>query len=180
MTAEAALRAVNTVMAGEVRNAFCAVRPPGHHAEPRRPMGFCFFKNVAIGAAQAREVYGLQRVAVVDFDVHHGNGTQKIFKNEPDVFFVSTHQQHIFPNTGASTDQGIGNVLNLPLARGTDGKSFRHVFFEKVLPALAAAKPELILVSAGFDAHNDDPLGGMCLKNEDFAWITEILVEFAA
>ena len=186
-TAEAALRAagavcaaVDAVMAGEVRNAFCAVRPPGHHAETGRAMGFCFFNNVAIGVAHARAVHGIKRAAVIDFDVHHGNGTQQIFKNQPDVFFVSTHQQNIFPNTGASTDRGIGNVLNLPLARGTDGKTYRQVFAEKVLPALAAAKPELIFISAGFDAHCDDPLGDLRLKNEDFAWITEILVEFAA
>ena len=142
---------VDAVMAGRVQNSFAAVRPPGHHAETQRPMGFCLFGNVVIGARHALETYGLERVAIVDFDVHHGNGTQDLVWDDPRIFFVSTHQSPLYPGTGGAHETGAhGNVLNVPLAPHTDGKAYRSAFEAQVLPALEAAEPQLIMVSAGF------------------------------
>ena len=167
-SAEAALRAagavcdaIDSVMAGEIDNAFCAVRPPGHHAEPGRAMGFCLFNNVAVGALYAREKHALGRIAVVDFDVHHGNGTQAAFETDGDLFYASTHQWPLYPGTGAPGETGVGNIVNVPLAAGSGSAEFRYAMSENVLPALEAFRPDMILVSAGFDAHRDDPLAGL-------------------
>jgi acetoin utilization deacetylase AcuC-like enzyme len=169
--AGACVAAVDAVLGGEDAMAFCAVRPPGHHAEPTAPMGFCIFNNVAIGALHALEVHGLARVAVVDFDVHHGNGTQTIAEREPRLYFASTHQAPLYPGTGLPEDTGMdGNVVNAPLPAGAGGEAWRAAMERRVLPALAAFKPELILVSAGFDAHRADPLAQMALTEDDFAW----------
>ena len=186
-TKEAALRAagatmaaVDALVAGEADTAFCAMRPPGHHAEPARAMGFCFFNSIAVGAAHARAVYGLDRIAVVDFDVHHGNGTQAIFWDEPDVLFASTHQMPLYPGTGAERECGShGQVVNAPLSPGASGKAFRERFEERVLLAVDAFRPELILVSAGFDAHRADPLAQLGLDAADFAWATRRLLAAA-
>lgn len=178
--AGAVVRAVDMVMPGEVENAFCAIRPPGHHAESNRAMGFCLFNNVAIGAAWARARWGISRVAAIDFDVHHGNGTQEIFAPDADLFYASTHQSPLYPGTGAPSETGIaGNVVNAPLPSGADGVAFRSAMTKRVLPALAAFRPELILISAGFDAHADDPLAGLALLEEDFAWATRAIMEIA-
>ena len=183
---EAALRAAGSVVAavdavatGEAQKAFCAVRPPGHHAEPDRAMGFCLFNNVAVGAAHALDAHGFGRVAVVDFDVHHGNGTQAIFTGKPKVFFASTQQAFIFPNTPAQR-QSAGNILNVSLARGFGGVEFRRVMGEKILPALDHFAPNLMFISAGFDAHIADPIGDLRLDNEDFAWVTREIAKIAA
>lgn len=184
---EAALRAagalvaaVDAVMAGEARNAFCAVRPPGHHAEPAIPMGFCLFNNVAIGALHARAAHGLRRVAVVDFDVHHGNGTQAMFERDADLFFASTHQYPLYPGTGAAEERGVaGNIVNAPLRPHADGAAFRAAMEKTVLPALDAFAPELILISAGFDAHRRDPLAALNLEEDDYAWVTSAIVDVA-
>jgi acetoin utilization deacetylase AcuC-like enzyme len=183
---EAALRAagavcgaVDAIMAGEIDNAFCAVRPPGHHAEPRRAMGFCLFNNVAIGAFHARCRHGLERVAVVDFDVHHGNGTQAAFYNDPTLFYGSSHQWPLYPGTGAREERGVGNIVNVPLEPFTGSAEFRLAIGDELLPALDAFAPELILLSAGFDAHALDPLANLNLVESDFAWITEKVAELA-
>jgi acetoin utilization deacetylase AcuC-like enzyme len=183
---EAALRGVgavcagvDAVIAGEAQNVFCAIRPPGHHAEPRRSMGFCLFANVAIGALHARRNHGLARVAVVDFDVHHGNGTQTIFEEDETLFFGSTHQLPLFPGTGAASECGVGNIFNAPLKRGDGGLEFRTAMEKKILPALDKFAPELILVSAGFDAHRGDPVGGIDLEDSDFAYATKRLMDIA-
>ena len=176
--AGAAVAAVDAVMGGWARTAFAAVRPPGHHAEPGRPMGFCLFNNVAVAALWARARWGLRRVAVVDFDVHHGNGTQAIFGPDADLFYASSHQSPCYPGSGATTERGVaGNVVNAPLPPGTDGTAFRAAWSERILPALAAFGPELLLVSAGFDAHKADPLAELRLETADFAWITAALLE---
>jgi acetoin utilization deacetylase AcuC-like enzyme len=183
---EAALRAagamvaaVDAVIAGEAKNAFCAVRPPGHHAEPEHPMGFCIFNNVAIGAEHARRAHKLERVAVVDFDVHHGNGTQAIFEADPHVFFASTHQSPLYPGTGAASERGVGNVVNVPLRPMSGSAEFRAGMTDKILPALESFRPQLVLVSAGFDAHRADPLAQLLLEEADYAWVTERLLETA-
>lgn len=179
--AGAVVAAVDAVLGGNAKTAFCAVRPPGHHAEPDRAMGFCLFNNVAIGAAQAIDVHGLKRVAIVDFDVHHGNGTQAWAWDRRDVFFASTHQSPLYPGTGEGSERGAhGNVLNVPLRPGSGGAVFRSVFAEQVLPFIAAAQPELLLISAGFDAHGDDPLGGLRFEADDYAWATAELAKIAA
>jgi acetoin utilization deacetylase AcuC-like enzyme len=172
--------AVDAVMAGEGDNAFCAVRPPGHHAEPGRSMGFCLFNNVALGAEWARREHGLTRVAVVDFDVHHGNGTQAAFERDGDLFFASTHQSPLYPGTGAADERGVGNIFNAPLAPESGSAQFRDAMQSKVFPALKVFAPELILISAGFDAHNDDPLASLHLYEEDYSWITTELCQIAA
>ena len=185
---EAALRAagavmegVDMVMAGEVKNAFCAVRPPGHHATPTRAMGFCFFNNVAIGALHARAVHGLERVAVVDFDVHHGNGTQAMFSSNPALFYASTHQSPLYPGTGREDETGVAhNIVNVPLAPGAGGAEFRRAFEEVILPALTRFHPDFLMVSAGFDAHRADPLAQLRLEESDYAWATERLTAAAA
>lgn len=172
--------AVDLVLTGGATNAFAAVRPPGHHAETETPMGFCLFGSVAIGARRALDHHGLSRVAVVDFDVHHGNGTQDLLWSEPRALFVSTHQMPLWPGTGARTETNpAGTVLNRPLPPGCDGARFRHLFETEVLPALDAHRPELLLISAGFDAHRADPLAGLELDADDFAWVTQHLCDSA-
>jgi acetoin utilization deacetylase AcuC-like enzyme len=186
-SAEAALRAagavcaaVDAVVGGEVRRAFCAVRPPGHHATPDQAMGFCLFNSIAVGAAHALHAHALRRVAVVDFDVHHGNGTQDIFWGEQRVLFVSSHQQGIYPGTGAAEEHGINkNVFNAPLPEGCDGALFRRTWSERLLPEICAFQPELILISAGFDAHRLDPLAGLNLEADDYRWLTDELCVLA-
>jgi acetoin utilization deacetylase AcuC-like enzyme len=175
----AGVRAVDAVMNLEVNNAFCAVRPPGHHAEASRAMGFCLFGSVAIAANYAREAYDLDRVAVVDFDVHHGNGTQDIFWADEDMFFGSTHQMPLFPGSGAVSETGAGNIFNAPLSAGDNGDVFRDAMLSRIFPALDAFQPDLILISAGFDAHQRDPLGSLQLTEEDFAWVTLRLMDLA-
>jgi acetoin utilization deacetylase AcuC-like enzyme len=178
--AGACVAAVDAVMAGEHDRAFCAVRPPGHHAEPIAPMGFCIFNNVAVAAMHALKAHKLARVAVVDFDVHHGNGTQTAAESEPRLFFASTHQAPLYPGTGFAHETGFdGNVVNAPLPAGADGRVWRQAMEAKVLPALDAFAPELLLVSAGFDAHKADPLAQMALVEADFAWAGEQLAEIA-
>ncbi len=170
---------VDAVIAGEARNVFCAIRPPGHHAEPRRSMGFCIFSNVAIGALHARRNHGLARVAVVDFDVHHGNGTQAAFEKDETLFYGSTHQLPLFPGTGTADECGVGNIVNAPLKRGDGGLEFRTAMEKKILPALNRFAPELILVSAGFDGHRGDPIAGINLEDSDFAYATKRLMDIA-
>ena len=184
---EAALRAVgavcaavDAVMAGEAQNAFCAVRPPGHHAEPHRAMGFCLFNNVAAGAAQAQAVHGLERIAVVDFDVHHGNGTQAKFWDNADLFYASTHQSPLYPGTGDRSERGqYGNIVNVPLAPMSGSVDFREAMTGEVLPALHSFGPDFILISAGFDAHVDDPLAGLRFTDDDFEWATAEIANIA-
>ena len=183
----AALRAVGAVSAAvdavirrEADNAFCAVRPPGHHAEPRRSMGFCLFNNAAIGALRARAVHGLERVAVVDFDVHHGNGTQTAFAADESLFYASTHQYPLYPGTGAADETGVGNIVNVPLRPMSGSEPFRRAFNERVLPALDDFRPRLIIVSAGFDAHRNDPLAQLMLDESDYVWVSEELVKLAS
>lgn len=171
--------AVDAVLGGEAQNAFCAMRPPGHHAEPRTPMGFCFFNQVAVGAEHARAVHGLQRVAIVDFDVHHGNGTQAIFEADGGVLYASTHQAPLFPGTGLESERGVGNIVNVPLPPLCGSEQFRAAVSEIISPALTEFQPELLLISAGFDAHSDDPLASLCLTEADFAWVTEELMRLA-
>ncbi|TAL75268.1 MAG: histone deacetylase family protein [Rhodanobacter sp.] len=185
-TAEAALRAaganvaaVDTVLAGHVQHAFCAVRPPGHHATHDTAMGFCLFNNVAVGAAHALAAHRLKRVAIVDFDVHHGNGTQDIFWREPRVLYVSSHQMPLYPGSGEAAERGVGNIINRALSAGDGPYLFRELWEGDLLPRLRAFKPQLVLVSAGFDAHQNDPLADLCLGSEDYAWITAKLVDLA-
>ena len=174
-----AVAAVDAVMAGQMRNAFCAVRPPGHHAETATTMGFCLFGTVAIAAKRALDHHGLARVAVVDFDVHHGNGTQDLLWDEPRALFVSSHQMPLWPGTGAASERGAhDNVLNIPLAPGTEGAAFRAAW-EPALARLDALRPDLVLVSAGFDAHRADPLAQLALTEADFVWITRALCQLA-
>jgi acetoin utilization deacetylase AcuC-like enzyme len=175
-----AVAATDAVMSGAHDNAFVAVRPPGHHAESNRPMGFCFFDNVAIAARHAQRKYGIGRVAVVDFDVHHGNGTQEIFWADKSVMYCSTHQMPLFPGTGARNERGEhDNIVNAPLASEDDGAKFRVAFENAILPQLAKFSPELIMISAGFDAHYRDPLASLNLRAEDFDWVTRKLLELA-
>ena len=175
--AGAVVAATDLVMSGEARNAFCAVRPPGHHATRDRPMGFCLFNNVAIGAMHAIEAHGLERVAVLDFDVHHGNGTEDAFHEDPRVMLCSTFQHPYYPYSGA--DSSNAHIINTPLPAMTDGRGFRAAVERDWLPALEAFKPQLVFVSAGFDAHKDDPLAYLKLGDEDYRWVTEKLVEVA-
>ncbi|MEQ8825079.1 MAG: histone deacetylase family protein [Filomicrobium sp.] len=177
----AGLEAVDRVMdqSSQIRNAFCQVRPCGHHAEADRAMGFCLFANVAIAGMYARAKYGLERVAVIDFDVHHGNGTQDIFWAHKDLFFASTHQMPLFPGTGALSETGVGNIWNAPLRSGDDGEKFRDAVESRILPALKNFSPDMILISAGFDAHQADPLASLQLVEADFLWATETLVAYA-
>lgn len=178
--AGAVVRAVDAVVGGEVDTAFCAVRPPGHHAESTRAMGFCLFNNVVVGAMHARAAHGLRRVAVVDFDVHHGNGTQEMFWDDAEAFFGSTHQFPFYPGTGAARERGAhGNILNVPLPAGSGPDVFRGHFADELLPALVAFQPDIILISAGFDAHKDDPLAQLRLNENDFAWATTQLLDVA-
>lgn len=175
----ATLQAVDRVLAGDAQNAFVACRPPGHHAETERAMGFCLFNNISIGARHAQRKHGLLRVAIVDFDVHHGNGTQQIFYSDPSVLYASTHQMPLFPGTGAVRETGVGNIFNSPLAPGDGGAELRAAFQDRIVPALQAFSPELIIVSAGFDAHERDPLGSLTMTAADFTWVTRELMTTA-
>lgn len=172
--------AVDEVMTGRAKNAFCGVRPPGHHAEIAKPMGFCLFNSAAIAAFHAQAAHGAERVAVVDFDVHHGNGTQAMFWQHPTLFYGSTHQMPLFPGTGSTGERGeADNIVNAPLRAGDGGGQFREAFESVILPGLRDHAPDLIIVSAGFDAHRADPLGNLNLGEEDFAWVTRELVKVA-
>jgi len=175
----ATLQAVDRVLAGDAQNAFVACRPPGHHAETERAMGFCLFNNISIGARHAQRKHGLMRVAIVDFDVHHGNGTQQIFYSDPSVLYASTHQMPLFPGTGAVRETGVGNIFNAPLAPGDGGTELRAAFRDRIMPALQAFSPEMIIVSAGFDAHERDPLASLRMTAADFAWVTRELMASA-
>jgi acetoin utilization deacetylase AcuC-like enzyme len=168
--AGAVVLGVDLVMAGKSSSVFCNVRPPGHHAERNKAMGFCIFNNVAVGAAHAREVHQLERVAIVDFDVHHGNGTEDIFRNESNVMFCSTFQHPFYPHSGIDAD--AENIVNVPLPAGTNGQSFRTAVEAHWLPKLEAFQPEMILISAGFDAHIEDDMAGLNLVEKDYAWVT--------
>ena len=176
-SAGAGVMAVDLVMAHEVQNAFCAVRPPGHHAERAKAMGFCFFNNIAVAAAHALKAHGLARVAIVDFDVHHGNGTEDCFGNNEQVLMVGMFQHPFYPYSG--TDDPAPNMLNVPLPGGTGSDEFRQMVKEVWLPRLRLFKPEMILISAGFDAHYEDDLGGMKLFEKDYTWVTEQLKQIA-
>ena len=183
-TLNAALRAagavvygVDLVMKGEADSAFCSIRPPGHHAERNRAMGFCYFNNVAVGAAYALDVHGLDRVAIIDFDVHHGNGTEEIFKDDPRILFCSSFQHPFYPFTGHETE--TEHIVNIPLSAGTDGKIFQQQVETHWLPALEIFKPQLVMISAGFDAHAEDEMGQLRLRETDYAWVTTQLKRIA-
>jgi acetoin utilization deacetylase AcuC-like enzyme len=186
-TWEAALRgaggavaAVDAVMTGQAQNAFVATRPPGHHAETATAMGFCFFNNAAIAARHAQNAHGIERVAIVDFDVHHGNGTQDIFWDDASVLYASTHQMPLYPGSGAKSERGKhGTIVNAPLASGDGGHEFREAIETDILPRIADFRPGLIVVSAGFDAHYRDPLGNLKLEEDDYAWVTQKLMDAA-
>lgn len=178
--AGAVVAAVDHVLGGEHRRAFCAVRPPGHHATRKLAMGFCQFNNVAVGALHAIAEHGLRRVAVVDFDVHHGNGSQAIFWQQPRVLFASSHQWPLYPGSGRPGETGgEDNIINAPLPAGADGAAFRSAWRDTILPRLEAFAPELLLISAGFDGHRDDPLANLRLVEDDYAWLTGELVTLA-
>ncbi|MEY9646872.1 acetoin utilization deacetylase AcuC-like enzyme [Bradyrhizobium elkanii] len=175
-----AVAATDAVMEGKHQSAFVAVRPPGHHAEKSTPMGFCFFDNAAIAARHAQRKYGIKRAAIIDFDVHHGNGTQDIFWADPTVMYCSTHQMPLFPGTGAAGERGEHDtVVNAPLAPGDGGAKFRSAFENLILPQLEKFSPELVVISAGFDAHHRDPLASINLTGEDFGWVTRKLMDLA-
>ena len=175
----AAMAAVDDVYSGAADNVFAAVRPPGHHAERETAMGFCLFNNAAIAARHAQKAHGAERVAIIDWDVHHGNGTQDIFWSDPSVLYASTHQMPLYPGTGAVSETGAGNIFNAPLSPGSDGELFRDAFNSRVLPALDSFRPDLIVISAGFDAHHRDPLAEINLVEDDFDWATGQLMERA-
>jgi acetoin utilization deacetylase AcuC-like enzyme len=178
--AGAVVAAVDAVMNGDDgQRAFCAVRPPGHHATRDQAMGFCLFNSVAVAAAHAMAAYGLKRVAIADFDVHHGNGTQAIFEADKRVLFVSSHQSPLYPGSGAESERGVGNIVNGTLSPGDGSREFRELWNDALLPRLNAFKPQLVLVSAGFDAHSSDPLADIRLGQDDYVWITEQLVAIA-
>ncbi len=176
----AGIAAVDAVMDGRAQAAFAAVRPPGHHAERARAMGFCLFGGAAVAALHARHRWGLTRIAIVDFDVHHGNGTQHIVEDDPDLFYASSHQSPCYPGTGAASERGVAdNVVNMPLRPGSGSDAFRQAWERIALPRLEAFAPELLIISAGFDAHHDDPLADLRLQTEDFGWITDKLLAVA-
>jgi acetoin utilization deacetylase AcuC-like enzyme len=175
----AGLRVLEAVMEKEVDNGFCATRPPGHHAEIDRSMGFCLVNNIAIVARYAQKHYGVERVAIVDFDVHHGNGTQDIFFKDASVFYASSHQGGIFPNSGKAKEIGVGNIVNCELSANSDGVEMREAYIERILPALRNFAPDIILISAGFDAHRRDPLAQLNWEGTDFAWVTGKLMDIA-
>lgn len=175
----AACFAIDQIFAGKSRNAFCATRPPGHHAESGLAMGFCLFNHVAVAARHALVTHDIERVAILDFDVHHGNGTQAIFEQSAEVLYVSSHQMPLYPGTGSEDETGCGNILNLPLAAGSGSHEFRVAWSERGLPALRRFQPGLIIISAGFDAHQLDPLGQIELQDEDFGWITGEICSYA-
>ncbi|MDD7911189.1 MULTISPECIES: histone deacetylase family protein [Pseudovibrio] len=176
----ASCQAVNEVMTGKVVNAFASIRPPGHHAERARAMGFCYFNNAAIAARHAQQEHGAERVAIMDFDVHHGNGTQEIFWDDPTVMYTSTHQMPLYPGTGHKTECGEHEtIVNAPMTEGMGSDEFRDAMNSVILPKIRAFEPDLIVISAGFDAHERDPLGGLRLKEVDFAWATQVLMDIA-
>ena len=174
-----ALNALDAVLLGEADNAFCAIRPPGHHAEIATPMGFCLINTVAITAREAQRKYGAERVAIVDFDVHHGNGTQDIFKADPTVLYASTHQMPLYPGTGSPKETGVGNIVNVPLDANSDGAAMRDAYLTRIIPAIIDFSPDLLLISAGFDAHERDPLAGLLWQSSDFSWLTGKLMDVA-
>lgn len=176
--AGALVQATDKVMNGEVDNAFCNIRPPGHHAESDRSMGFCLFSNVAIAALYAIEHYQLERVAIVDFDVHHGNGTEQILQGNEKILFCSTFQHPYYP--GGYLPSAAGHRVNVPLAAGSGGQAFRQAVVDHWLPALRAFRPQILFISAGFDAHREDGLAGLLLEDEDYTWVTQVLCEIAA
>lgn len=185
-SANAALRAVGAVCDAvdkvcteKADNAFCAIRPPGHHAEPDKVMGFCLFNNIAIAAEYARTHYQLERVAIVDFDVHHGNGTQTAFYRQPAILYASSHEMPHYPGTGHPSETGVGNIVNVPLHSGTTGAEFREKYSRIIIPALHHFKPQMLLISAGFDAHKDDPLASIELVEDDYRWVTQELMGVA-
>ncbi len=171
--------AIDQIVSDKAHRAFCAVRPPGHHSRPEQAMGFCLLNHVAIGAHHALENIGLNKVAIIDFDVHHGNGTQAVFEQNPDVMYVSSHQMPLYPGTGHIEETGRGNILNLPLAPGDGSTAFRRVWGRLGLPAIHSFAPDLILVSAGFDAHERDPLAQLEVQDADYRWITGEICELA-
>ena len=177
--AGAVVAAVDLVLGGEAKRAFCSVRPPGHHATATAPMGFCLFNSIAVGAAHALDKFGLSRIAIADFDVHHGNGTQAIFDLEPRVVFASSHQMPLYPDSGHVTERGINNIFNAPLPPGATSAQFREAWRTRLLPQLDAFRPQLVMISAGFDAHHLDPLAQVQLEAGDFDWITRELVAIA-
>ncbi len=179
-SAGGAVHAVDEVMAGRAVNAFVATRPPGHHAERSQPMGFCLFGNAAIAARQAQSAHGAERVAIMDFDVHHGNGTQDIFWADKSVMYASTHEMPLYPGTGAASERGEHDtIVNAPLSAGDGGEEFREAMETAILPRLDAFRPDLVIISAGFDAHFADPLASLRFKEADFAWATRKLMEIA-
>ena len=171
--------AIDQILDDKALTAFCAVRPPGHHSEAEKAMGFCLLNHVAIGAMHALETPAIKRVAIIDFDVHHGNGTQAVFEQNPDVMYISSHQMPLYPGTGYMEETGCGNILNLPLAAGDGSEAFRNAWSKLGLPAIHSFEPDLILISAGFDAHERDPLAQLEVQDEDFRWITEELCDLA-
>jgi acetoin utilization deacetylase AcuC-like enzyme len=177
----AGLMAVDRVFDSKsgIKNVFAQVRPCGHHAERERAMGFCIFSNIAIAGLYARKAYGAERIAVVDFDVHHGNGTQDVFWSDKDLYFASTHQMPLYPGTGAVRETGVGNIFNAPLRPGDGGEPFKEAFESRILPSLRNFSPDLVLISAGFDAHKDDPLANLQLTEPDFGWATAKIAEVA-
>ena len=178
--AGAAVAAADAVMSGEVANAFVAMRPPGHHAERRRAMGLCFFNNAAIAARHAQAAHGAERVAILDWDVHHGNGTQDIVWADPTVLYASTHEMPLYPGTGAASERGDHDtVVNAPLRAGDGGEAFREALDTRVLPRIEAFRPDFVIVSAGFDAHRRDPLANLRLEASDFAWATHRVMDLA-
>jgi len=176
--AGAVVKAVDLAMSGACKTAFCAVRPPGHHAERRRAMGFCVFNSIAVGAAHAMAAHGLSRVAIVDFDVHHGNGTEEIFTGDHRVLMVSTFQYPLYPYSGLDNDDP--KMVNVPLSPGSGGPEFRAAVTERWIPALDEHKPQMIFISAGFDAHREDPLANLALTEADYAWVTREMAQVAA
>jgi acetoin utilization deacetylase AcuC-like enzyme len=175
----AGLAALEAVVLGEARNAFCAVRPPGHHAERDRPMGFCLVNSIAVVAREAQRKYGAGRIAIVDFDVHHGNGTENIFQDDETVLYASSHQMPLYPGTGSPDFTGVGNIVNVALAAGSGTGAMRSAYVERILPAVEAFRPDVLLISAGFDADYRDPLAGLNWRPEDFSWLTRELMEVA-
>ncbi len=176
--------AIDLALTQKYSSCFCMIRPPGHHAESNRPMGFCLFNNAAIGAKHALQKYQLDRIAIIDWDVHHGNGTQEIFYESPEVYYFSLHQFPLYPGTGKENERGeskgMNYTLNFPLPAYTNGETYIKIFSEKIIPELASYKPQLIIISAGFDAHKDDPLANMFLVENDFAELTRIVKQFAS
>jgi acetoin utilization deacetylase AcuC-like enzyme len=178
--AGAACAAVDALLGGEAKRAFVAMRPPGHHAEPDRPMGFCLFNTIAVGAMQARHAHGLGRIAIFDFDVHHGNGTQAAFWEDPETLYLSTHQMPLYPGTGATDESGsFGNIVNAPCPAGMSSAAWRRLVQSRILPRIEAFRPQLVMLSAGFDAHRADPLAQLQLEEADFAWVTQEAVALA-